>query len=137
MAADLVNTELIAKGHTVTIKTAGEITPDILGSQDVTVLATPSWDFDGLEGQPHEDFVKLFKACEGKTTPGKKYAVFGLGDSSYTHFCGGVDHLVNFVKSLQGELVTDALKIDGFFYNQQKNTETIKQWAQTLASKLV
>ncbi|MCU7906468.1 MAG: assimilatory sulfite reductase (NADPH) flavoprotein subunit [Candidatus Thiodiazotropha sp. (ex Epidulcina cf. delphinae)] len=42
------------------------------------------------EGEPPESARELFKYMDGKKPPklkGLKYAIFGLGDSSYEHFC--------------------------------------------------
>lgn len=42
------------------------------------------------EGEPPESAVELYRFLHGKQAPqlqGLRYAVFGLGDSSYEHFC--------------------------------------------------
>lgn len=96
----------------------------------------PSWDYEGLEGQPHPDYKQFMEASKGKKLDGNKFAVLGLGDSSYTYFCGAVSHLENFVKELGGMLITDSLKIDGFYLDQVNNSQKLAEWADSLAKKV-
>lgn len=132
MAADVVSQALSAKGHTVDLKDVQEVQLDAFNNYDLVILATPSWDINGQGGFPHEHFVAFIEAAKGKTMPGKKFAIFGLGDSSYPEFCGGVDHLEKFVKDLQGTLVTPSLRIDGYFFNQEEANAKISEWIQSL-----
>lgn len=134
-ASQIAVDALTAAGHTLTYKMARESVPADFESHDFVLLASPSWDFGSEEGMPHEDFLELFKQFDGKKFEGKKFAVLGLGDSSYTKFCGCVDHLEEFVKKLGGSLVHTSLKVDGFFYHPENN-ETVKAWAEELAKKL-
>jgi flavodoxin len=62
---------------------------------------------------------------------GRKAAVFGCGDSSYTYFCGAVDAIEDKVKELGGELISDGLKIDG---DPDDSIEEIKSWAEKIAN---
>ncbi|MBI4084814.1 MAG: flavodoxin family protein [Candidatus Levybacteria bacterium] len=132
MASDVVSQQLSAKGHTVELKDVQEVQLDAFNNYDLIILATPSWDIGGQGGQPHEHFVAFIANAKGKTTPGKKFAVFGLGDSSYPQFCGGVDHLEKFVKDLQGILVAPSLRIDGYFFNQDEANNKISEWLASL-----
>lgn len=120
--------------HTVTVKQILSSSLEEMKAADLTVLASPSWDLEGKEGQPHEDYLLFMRQSEGKTTPGKKFAILGLGDSTYTYFCGAVTHLEEFVKKLGGTLTTPSLKIDGYFFNQAANDEKIKEWAAKLTT---
>lgn len=136
IASQIVTKALTKKNHLVIVKQASETTPQDLGQYDVIILGSPTWDYGGLEGQPHADFIALMEKCKGITAENKLFAIFGLGDSSYTHFCGAVDHLEEFVKSLKGKRIVDSLKIDGFFFDQKKNTELLKSWTEGVAKTL-
>ena len=136
MVSQIVEQELTAKGHTVTRKQVRDANPDEFTNFEVILLASPSWDFDGKEGMPHEDYVPFMDKAKGKTFENKPFAVFGLGDSSYTHFCGAVDHLEEFVKSLKGKLVVESIRIDGFYYRQDVHTQAVKEWAEKLHKSL-
>lgn len=122
--------------HTITRKMVKETPLDELTRYDLIILGSPSWDYEGDEGQPHQDFINFITTNSPHTLPSKKFAVIGLGDSTYAHFCGAVDHLENFVKQVKGELLLPSLRVDGFYFNQEKNLEQIKQWAQEIASMM-
>jgi flavodoxin I len=131
-ATAIISDTLKTKGHSVTVKNPPQVSPDEFGNFDLIVLATPTWDMNGNDGQPHEDFFPLMEKTKGKPFAGKKFAIMGLGDSSYPKFCGSVDVLEAFVKDVQGTLATPSLRIDGFFYNQETHTKNIKEWAGKL-----
>jgi flavodoxin I len=131
-AVNVLSETLKAKGQTVTLISPTQTNPEEMTKYDLVILASPSWDTNGKEGQPHEDYFSLIEKSKGKTCDGRKFAIMGLGDSSYPHFCGAVDELEKFVNEIKGALTVPSLKIDGYFYNQEKNNQTIKEWAQKL-----
>lgn len=130
-AATTVAETLTKLGHSVDLKETLEVDLEQLGTHDLTILASPSWDYNGLEGQPHEHFIEFLPKAE-KKLQGKKLAIFGLGDSSYTVYGGAVDELEKFAKKIGAILVTPSLKIDGYFYHTQEATEALTHWAETL-----
>jgi|SRR5690348_11980665 len=134
--AQTISDGLTGAGHTVTMKEAREIKPEDFTSPQAIILGSPSWDFDGKEGQPHEDYVPLIASLSGVTVA-KPFAVFGLGDSSYKYFCGAVDHLEELVKNLKGTLITPSLRIDKFYSDQTDNVEKVNMWIEELKKKLV
>lgn len=91
-------------------------------------FASPSWRTRKGDGQPHEFFLDFIDQMEGKSFANKKFAVFGLGDTAYTHFCGAVDVLESFVTSLGGILVSPSLRVDGFYFDQKNNEQKLEQW---------
>ncbi len=136
MTAQAVSDKLTAAGHTVTMKEVKEINiPDVQAAEAV-IFGTPSWDFDGKEGMPHEDYLPLMEQLKTQSYEGKAFAIFGLGDSSYTHFCGAVDHLEELVKTMKGKLVVPSLRIDKFFSDQTKHMEAINTWTEDLTKAL-
>src|SRR3989344_7871115 len=108
LAAENVKEILAKNNHEVSLKEVRETNIDEFVNFDLIILASPSWDYEGLEGQPHPDFRQFIESAKGKKLDGKKFAILGLGDSSYTYFCGAVNHLENFVKELEGTLVTES-----------------------------
>jgi len=136
LAAQTVQDVLIKKGHQVTQKEARMAWTDDFNSSQVIIFGSPSWDYAGHEGMPHEDFVTLIDKLKTVTLENKPFAIFGLGDSSFTHFCGAVDHLEELVKTVKGKLIVPSLKIDKFFNDQTGNTAKITAWAENLASTL-
>lgn len=130
MAAQIVVQQLSA--HTVDMKRVIEANPDELSGYDAIILGSPSWDFDGKEGQPHDDFWEFKKKMEGKSFEGKKFAIFGLGDSSYKIFTGAVDELERWVADWKGTKIVDSLRMDKFYYKQAENMQLIEQWCGKL-----
>jgi flavodoxin short chain len=78
---------------------------------DLVLLGCSTWGDEDIELQ--EDFVPLYDALEEAGLSGRKVAVFGCGDSSYTHFCGAVDAIAEKAAALGAEVVDPPLKIDG------------------------
>lgn len=132
-AADIVATVLKTNtGSQVYVKTPTEIAPTDLANYDIVVVGSPSWDYEGKTGMPHQDFISFMEQSKSVDLTGKKAAIFGLGDSTYEHFCGAVGHLEDWLKGLKAQLCIESLKIDGFFFNQEASTENLKTWAQKL-----
>lgn len=134
-ASQITGEALTAGGHSVTVKHVKETTPEDVAAHDAVILASPSWDYADREGMPHEDMMALMTKLENNSYEGKPFAVLGLGDSSYTVFCGAVDHMEEFVKKIKGKLVVPSLRIDGFYYKPE-NPENVKKWATDLAKTL-
>ncbi len=133
-ASQIVLEELTNHGLNPVLKTAAETDPQELNAYDLVILSSPSWDFADREGAPHEDFIKFMEQAKDANFEEKKFAIFGLGDSSYTRFCGAVTDLEAFVKEKKGILIVDSLKIDGFYFAQEENTKLLKDWAQKTAN---
>ncbi|OGG08154.1 hypothetical protein A3B48_03080 [Candidatus Gottesmanbacteria bacterium RIFCSPLOWO2_01_FULL_40_10] len=137
LASQIVQEHLMSQNLQVTMKEVRDTQPEELTDADAVILASSTWDYEGLEGQPHPDYRPFMELFKGKKITGKKFAVLGLGDSSYTYFCGAVNHLEQFVKDLEGILAVDSLKIDGFYLDQQTNSEKLASWADNLGKTLV
>lgn len=135
MAASTIVTQL-SNGHTVEMKRVVDAAPESMNNFDLIVLGSPSWDYDGKEGQPHDDFWTFKKSAEGKVPEGKKFAIFGLGDTSYKIFTGAVDELEKWVEEWKGTKIVDSLRMDKFFYNQAENTQKLEEWTKKILSSL-
>lgn len=134
MAAQTIAQHL--SGHEVTIQRAIETESEQLAGFDAVILGSPSWDFNGEEGQPHDDFWEFRKKMEGKTFEGKKFAIFGLGDSSYKIFTGAVDVFEKWVTEWKGTKIVDSLRMDKFYYKQAENMQLIEEWCKKLMDVL-
>src|SRR3989337_3398772 len=84
LASQIIEEALSKNNHQVTVKEVRDTKIDEFNTSDLVILASPSWDYEGLEGQPHPDYAPFMENAKGKRFAGKKFAVFGLGDSSYT-----------------------------------------------------
>lgn len=136
LASQIVQEVLEKHSHEVEVKEVRDTKPEDFASHDLIILTSPSWDFEGLEGQPHPDYRPFMEQFTDNDYSAKKFAVFGLGDSSYTYFCGAVKHLEDFVKKIKGNLISESLKIDGFYMDQEKSSELLNSWTENLSQKL-
>lgn len=133
-AAKHLSSTFEKNAHETTLVNPKDATIEHIVAADLIVLASPSWDFESKEGQPHEDFNSMLQDPDTKKFTGKKFAILGLGDTSYTYFCGAVDVLESFVKTAGGTLVISSLRIDGYFSHMEASNDAITQWAGTLLS---
>ncbi len=127
--------ELKASGFEVQVLSAAEATPADLEPSDLVIFGSCTWskpspDGHELQGQLQELFERFAESLKGKQFPGKKFAVFGLGDSRYVKFCAAADSLEQLVKDIGGTQVGSSLRVDGMPHGQE---ETIKAWARSIA----
>lgn len=104
-------------------------------TSDLTILGSCTWFEEGKEGQMHGGFISFEKKLGDKLFDNKKFAIFGLGDSNYVHFCRAVDQLEDMVKKRRGEIILPSLRIDRF-HTRHKDNEDIKTWSQDLLKVL-
>lgn len=110
--AEYVAGALADAGMAVDLKNAAAVAPKGLAEgYDLVVFGCSTWGDDAIELQ--EDFVPLFDDLEAAGLSGRKVAVFGCGDSSYTHFCGAVDAIAEKAAALGAKVLDMPLKIDG------------------------
>lgn len=136
LASQLATNVLKKSGQEVLRKEIREVADDDINKADLIIFASPSWRTRKGDGQPHEFFLDFIDRMEGKKFVDKKFAIMGLGDTAYTHFCGAVDVLEGFVNGLGGKLVHSSLRIDGFYFNQVENELLIREWSSNVNSAL-
>jgi len=111
LAEEIVE-KLEAASHEVNLTNVTDIEIDELDTEyDIYLLGSSTWGDADVEFQ--EDFEEFYEDMEGKDLSGKKFAVFGCGDTSFPNFCGAVDELEKRIKELGGNLVTSGLKVEG------------------------
>lgn len=94
---------------------------------DLVMFISSSWD-DGDMNMVTEDYLNAVEDLSGA-----KFALIGLGDSSYAHFCGGVDKAKAKIKEKGGEIVGSVHKIDGFI--EDPIVEAAVKWAEGVIKK--
>jgi len=125
--AEQVGDMLQKSGWETTIKNVSDVAaPGLANGFDLVLLGCSTWGDEDIELQ--DDFVPLFDDLDKAGLSGKKVAVFGCGDSSYTHFCGAVDAIEEKAESLGAQMVTASLKIDG-----EPDKKEVAAWAQEVA----
>ena len=103
-----------------------------LSTYDLIIFGTNTWFYNNAQGQPHIWYFAFEEKFKTQSFKDKKFAVFALGDSSYIEFCQSADYLEKMVKDVQGDLVVESLRIDGYYFDEKKNNELLKKWAKQL-----
>ena len=138
-ASEIVERVLAAAGFSVMRKSADTISPAEIGEYDAVVFGSCTWNVTikdrVAEGQLQQHFRKLETNMKGMSFPNVKFAVFGLGDSSYTNFCAAADHLVGLVSRLQGIKVGETLKLDEFYFHLAENSKRVEEWTKSIAKE--
>jgi flavodoxin I len=127
---------LESQGDNVTLLKAADTSIGDFDGKTLVLMGTNTWDILFKEGQPHEAMSALLQRLDGQDFTGKLFAFFGCGDKSYLHFCQAVDTVKAFIESRYGVNVLEPLKIDGYFFSQDKNKELIETWSDELVKKL-
>ncbi len=134
--ANLVADVLRRGSHTATVQHVRDTKQDQLSGYDVILFGSPSWDYNGKEGQLHEEMRIFVEGTNNLSLEGKKVAVFGLGDSSYMYFTGAVSHLEKFVADCHASLLVPSLRIDGFYFDLDANEKKVHEWAAEVLQQL-
>lgn len=128
--AQWIATHLGESGIDVTTRDCAEASPDgLCAAYDLVVLGCPTYGDDPIEVQ--EDFEPVLDNLEKTGITGKKVAVFGCGDSSYTHFCGAVDAIEERVRDCAGFLVVGSLKVDTPYDGFKSE---VRDWSRQVAA---
>ncbi|OQY65119.1 hypothetical protein B6D29_04390 [Microgenomates bacterium UTCPR1] len=130
-ACEYLSQVLTSNGHQTTIKMISDTIFEDLLDYDLRIFASPTWDFEGKEGQPHQDFITWMENNKDKKLDGKPSVVLGLGDSSYAHFCGANSIIEEFIKSVGGSIKAPALEVDAYLFNMEENNKKISDWTNT------
>ena len=139
-AAEYIQELCTGLGHTCKIIPVKEIYENDLKDPDLLIIGSPSWERDHFKhnGQPHYDFFPLFKKygydadVEQKTSTldlqNKPCAIFGLGDKKYPVFCGAVDILADFFTISHARIVSELLRINGYYFHIPASQEALRKW---------
>ncbi len=123
--AETIETGLTDTGYDVTVMNVTDADVTVLNeSYDLYLMGSSTWGDEEIEFQ--EDFQPFFDSMNNDLAfDGKRFAVFGCGDSSYQYFCGAVDALEERIDKLGGTLICNGLRIDG-----EPEEDEINEWIQ-------
>jgi flavodoxin short chain len=128
--AEFIAKTLASKGFDAEVVNAANTSAEALGGDyDIVLLGASTWGDEDIELQ--DDFVPIYESLEKSGLGGRKTAVFGCGDSSYTHFCGAVDAIEEKLRNMGSKVVVDSLKIDG-----DPDRGEITAWAEEVAGRV-
>ena len=127
-AAEIISQALLKKGCQTVVKNAADVSPKGLAEGfDLVLFGCSTWGDEDIELQ--DDFIPLYEDLDKAGLAGRKVAVFGCGDSSYTHFCGAVDAIEEKAAQLGAKLIAGSLKIDG-----DPERGDVTAWAEEVVS---
>ena len=126
IVAEHMHEYLISKGHDVTLLNQEDLNPQQMNDYALVLLGSSTWG----DGEPNPTSEVFMQKLKDYTEPfaDVKFAVFGLGDSSYAHFCGIADRFSELLKEKQKNAVVENLKIDG--YPEDAALASANEWAQ-------
>lgn len=130
-ASGYVEELLTSWGNEVTRQEAKDTNPDdFKKGYDLIILASPSWEVDKKDGQPHIQMGELMRKAAGLTFDAQKFAIFGLGDVHYARFCGAVKHLEQWVADMKGSLACESIRINRYPFDEESNNKLLEEWAK-------
>lgn len=136
LVGKIIKETLERENYKVTLKQASDTVEADITEADLVILGSPSWLVEGKQGMPHENTLKLLKTLNTGNMKDKNFVVYGCGDSSYTFFCGAVDHIEAHLLKVGGIKIMPPLKIDGFYFNLDATQEQAYAWTQVLTQNL-
>ncbi len=128
--------EALNHDFAMTMQNASETNPNDADNFDIIILGSPTWDFGGKDGMPHEMMLELLNKWQNKSFAGKRFAIFGCGDRMFVQFCAAVDYIEKFIANVGGTLLLPSLRLNNFFFELEKETELAKEWAGELKKML-
>lgn len=111
------NTEEMSEAIEAGVKEAGvevarrdayDAKADELAGYDGIIMGAYTWG----DGELPDEFLDFFEDLDELDLSGKKAAVFGSGDTSYSNYCGAVDIMENKLRELGAEIVHESLKFE-------------------------
>lgn len=135
--AERIFQTLLFQGQTAKLQEIRTMSPQDFDGYDLIVVGSPSWDYNHLEGQPHQAFFDFFEKYPDTNWSGKKFVLFGLGDRTFVYFCGAVDVLKEEIVKRGGEVVAEPLRINRFYFNdQQESYQQAEEWIGKVVTQI-
>lgn len=128
--------EILEKDFLIVMQNASETDHQNTENYDLIILGSPTWDFEGQDGMPHQKMLELLNKWQNKSFASKKFAIYGCGDKMFVKFCAAVDYMEKFVNSVGGVLVVSSLRLNNFFFELDADVAITKEWAEELRKKI-
>ncbi len=89
-----------------------ELTEEQFIEYDLVILGSSTW----TDGDYNPISLEFFSQLQGTNTDFSKFrfAIFGLGESYYPEYCTVVEKMAQVLKSKNGRIVGELLKLDGY-----------------------
>ena len=141
MVAEIIAEALRTGKHQMTVRHARDVSAVTIGRAPLTILGSCTWERivggKKLEGQLQYHMFRLATSLRKRRLTDYQFALFALGDSSYSLFCHAADELEQLVVDIGAQQIVPTLRIDGWFFNQPANEQRVRRWAEHLKSTIV
>ena len=129
--ANLVKDNLTESQHEVALEDLTLMETADLTNYDCIVIGSYTWG----DGELPDEALDFYEDLDGIDLSGKKVAVFGSGDTSYSEFCEVVSTLEAKFKERGAELVAEGLKIE-FTPDTNEDLESCKTFTKSILNAL-
>jgi flavodoxin len=134
--AEYIKRLLEQQNHDVTLQNISETTPEQVKGSDLSLFGSPSWLQNGEQGQPHTYFFDFFETYTDESFQDQRISLFGLGDQTYTYYCGAVDVIGNFFSERKAHIIGEPLRIENFYIDNNGKEEQVKEWVTATMKSL-
>jgi len=118
------------KGLEVTKQRAEEAGPEDMKKGDVLLLASSTWNYDGVEGYLNMHMRELLeKRAKDADLTGRPVALIILGDDRYYYTGRGTERFMEYLMSHNGKSCTMPLIIVNEPYDQE---DKVREWSDKL-----
>ncbi|MEI6326561.1 MAG: flavodoxin family protein [Candidatus Roizmanbacteria bacterium] len=128
LMAEHLSAYIQSLGHSVTLIDQSQGDIQKMKAFDLLILGASTWG-DGDPNPTTDSFITILRDTTEDLSD-IKYAIFGLGDRNYDHFCGVVDKLESILQSKNAKEVFESLRLDGF--PDEEMEKTIDIWINTV-----
>ena len=125
--ASQAQSALQGAGLEVEVKGMEDMTAGELASTSCALIMTSTWG----DGEPPSNAEELYEALsEGGDFSGLSYAVFGIGSTSFEHFCKAAQDFDSFLSAGGATRISDTVLCDDDY------DEKLPVWIEEITAKL-
>lgn len=128
--AGLVEKGVKEGGLEIVRKDVLEVEAREITNYGTVILGSYTWG----DGEIPDEFLDFYDEISTLDFTGKKFAVFGSGDTSYENFCGAVNILEEMIVENGGEIILESLKVEQ--YPDEDDEEHCKEFGKRFAEAI-
>lgn len=128
--AQLVEAGIKESGFEVVRKEVIEVDAIEILEYEAVILGSYTWG----DGEIPDEFLDFHDEIKGLDFLGKKFAIFGSGNSSYENFCGAVDIIEKMIEENGGQIMLESLKVEQYpdAKDEKRCNEFGKEFAESV-----
>lgn len=115
--ANVIGTSLEARGIPCEVFDMGQVDPDILLTSETALIVTSTYG-DGEPPDNASEWMSFLKFSDGLDLSHLRYAVIGLGDPYYPHFCQCGKDFDEYLSKWGAHAMCERLDCDRYYEEQ-------------------